>query len=70
MEMNLWRVKTLKRTDDEDTYVQTSLDHVLEDMYSAIEELHKRLQDPENLEVSIAREELSDKWKKIYGIDY
>lgn len=70
MEMKLWRVKTLKRTDDDDTYVQTSIDHILEDLHTAIEEAYHRLQDPDNLEVSIAREELTDKWKKVYGINY
>ena len=54
----LWRVKTLKRTDDiEESYVATSIDYVVESLDEAIEEMRLRLEDGVTLSVSISQEE-------------
>lgn len=66
--MELWRVKTVKQIDDDPTiYVAMNIDYILNSLEDALEEAQRRLEDEVVVEVSISKEEMSEKWEKLYG---
>ena len=50
-----FRVKTIKRSDDSNNYLQNSIDHVILGINNALKEVEKRFDDNETLEVSVSR---------------
>jgi len=66
--MELWRVKTVKQIDDDPTiYVAMNIDYILNSLEDALEEAQRRLEDEVVVEVSISKEEMSEKLEKLYG---
>ena len=63
--MQLWRVQTLKATDDRNDYVARSIDHIIEDLDDALAEAKKRLEGDTALEVSISKEEMTERYREM-----
>lgn len=68
----LWRVKTIKRTDDgpPGNYGCNSIDCVVVELDDALTEAAKRLSQNETLDVSISKQEITEQYREIYKAEY
>jgi len=64
----LWRTKSIRRTDDDrKTYDCTHIDCIYTNLEEAVAEAYRRFQDPMNLEVSISKEPMSERYRTMYA---
>jgi hypothetical protein len=65
----LWRLKTLRSKDDDDyagSYIGRSIDHIDHNLWNLLREASRRLNDGNTLEISIAQEEMTERYRTIF----
>jgi len=63
----LWRVRSSKRTDDDNTNVCKHIDCIYVSLDEALAEVDRRCQDPVNLAVTVSREPMTERYRTMYA---